>query len=335
MTKDISLFGSFQDGLQVRVENPRQEAWDHLARFRAFDFLKEISKPSSPRSDWDDYLKYAAIRFRQAHEFHIAASGGTIITAPLPLYYSFLNLTRAGMAIREEIKALRGHGLGFTEASDLLDCEARSVDGTVTQFIRLRTPSCPPTFSCTLRDCFASIVEMINDYTRATRVSRVTPLQVEAFRSGNVELRFDQRCIPESEFRSSWRMLYPGLADLCDLGPEGSTLLLKERKMDYKAVSAFCSQHLLTDLVPRQSGLWYVLRHDSRLPELPREAWYLIAMFILSNIVRYEPESLAEGAHPDSELGWLLERFLRTSDRFFPQLMYSWIIGENIFYTVA
>jgi hypothetical protein len=65
--------------------------------------------------------------------------------------------------------------------------------------------------------------------------------------------------------------------------------------------------------------------------EWPRAAHYLVAAFILASIVRYAPEVLA----PELELqtGWFLRRFLIAADRYFPQLMLSWLMGGDIYFT--
>jgi hypothetical protein len=48
--------------------------------------------------------------------------------------------------------------------------------------------------------------------------------------------------------------------------------------------------------------------------------YYHVAAFILSSAVRYQPELVLDVNKPDSGVGWLLNRFLKAAERFYPQL---------------
>jgi hypothetical protein len=68
------------------------------------------------------------------------------------------------------------------------------------------------------------------------------------------------------------------------------------------------------------------------MPPLPRAAYYYIALFILASTVRYEPEMLVALVNPDSPLGWMVERFLNSAERFFPHLVLHWLFTEPVFF---
>jgi len=65
---------------------------------------------------------------------------------------------------------------------------------------------------------------------------------------------------------------------------------------------------------------------------LPRPAYYFLATYILGNVVRYAPELLADLTDPDSHLGWTIQRFLNTAERFYPQLMFHWAFTTKVFF---
>lgn len=89
---------------------------------------------------------------------------------------------------------------------------------------------------------------------------------------------------------------------------------------------------LETDLISCDTPIWYLIRQVTSDPTLPRPAYYFISLFILSNIVRYQPELMLEISNPDSQLGWLLIRLLKVAERFYPQLMLSWLYDHPVYF---
>jgi hypothetical protein len=73
---------------------------------------------------------------RQAIELRAATREATLLTAPLSLYYSVLNLTRASLAIREDGLDSKRHGLFFDQDPDILQCRAKVTDGTFASILR-------------------------------------------------------------------------------------------------------------------------------------------------------------------------------------------------------
>jgi hypothetical protein len=101
---------------------------------------------------------------------------------------------------------------------------------------------------------------------------------------------------------------------------------------DYEAICKFCSEHLEVNVVPSSSPTWYLLRRSDAEATLPRPAYYLCAAFILASITRYEPEGLMSLIAEPSATAWLLDRFLKAADRFFPNLMLNWLTEEDWFF---
>jgi hypothetical protein len=129
---------------------------------------------------------------------------------------------------------------------------------------------------------------------------------------------------------------FPSLSHTCKLEPVGNVLRVdKEDLSTYEAIAEYLSTVLEHDLRERQTPVWYALRIVD--PELvfPREAYYIVALFILGSIVRYEPEMMLEASNPDDEVGWFLRRFLQVAERYFPQLMLMWIEQCPIYFSSA
>jgi hypothetical protein len=90
-------------------------------------------------------------------------------------------------------------------------------------------------------------------------------------------------------------------------------------------VASLCTQMLEINLIPSTTPTWFTVRQTN--PDLvwPRAAYYFVALFILSSIVRYQPELMYQVTSTHSKWDWLLRRFMATAERFYPHLMFNWI----------
>lgn len=315
----LNYIGSFQnERFQIRSEDPLNEVWNHIARFGT-SFLEKNFKPEKEDIAWNEYLKYSQIRTRQALEFRHAARDATILTAPLPLYYSFLNLTRAFLALGPEVMPKPGHGLRFIHGTDLLSSRAQFTKGTFTDYLdTVGVVWCEST-QISLSDALGFIVEFAYDYGLfdQNRV-HVQPIAVQAIMQGPVRLRFLNY---PADFAADWKEDFPELAEVC-VAEEQCTLLVANENLgvDYSSIAEFLDKQLLPGLTLQNHATWYALRKKNGVIRLPRAAYYYVAMFILGSAVRYEPELILPASTADSEIGWLIQRFLRLAERFFPQL---------------
>lgn len=325
--------GSFQKGIPTHSENPVEEVWDRIALLGTEEYLKEAARFNSPNPKADELRSYATVRFRQAVEFRAVGAQGSVLTAPLSLYYSFLNLTRAFLAIGPEVDPAKGHGLQFKhDDSDLLSNGAKVISGTFKDYLAAMGAT-EPGGKITLLEALSYIPELAVPFNSGARgKSKAVLVWVHGTR-GEASLEFDKRWIDVDDFRRNWEQVFPQLVDCCELEPDGANLKITddEAVKDYTTIADFCEKHLETDLVPHSRAPWYALRHDTG-DVLPRPAYYLVAMFILGNIVRYQPEVMLVASHADSEVGWFLKKFLRTAERFYPQQMLSWFWQETVFF---
>ena len=156
---------------------------------------------------------------------------------------------------------------------------------------------------------------------------------MEAFQSGKVLLHFFGPG-QEVDFRTSWQHWFPKLKDHCSLEQTGRILLVDRNKIDvrtYESVCKWCDQFLEVNLTSYENPTRFAIRYSKSELDLPRPAFYFIAAFILSSVVRYDPELLVEVSNPGSEEGWLIARFLDAAERYFPQLLLHWWYGPIYF----
>lgn len=315
----LPYIGSFQDERYlIRSEDPLDEVWNRIGRFGT-SFLEHHFKPDKIDIAWDEYLKYTQIRIRQALEFRGAAHGASLLTAPLPLYYSFLNLTRALLALGPEIMPKSGHGLRFISGADLLSSKAQLTKGSFTDYLNTQGVPWAEGEQISLSEALGFIVELAYDYGifDKNRVY-VQPILVRAIMQGPVRLQFSN---PSADFAKDWKDDFPELADVCVEDEECSLLVTDENLgKDYNFIAEFLNKRLLPDLTLLNHPKWYALRKNNGVIKLTRPAYYYVAMFILGSAVRYEPELILPASKADSEIGWLMRRFLKIAERFFPQL---------------
>jgi len=119
---DFHYLGSFQKGLRLTTENPTEEVWSRFDLYSSLDYLNDnLDVTKIPK---DEATRYVATRIRQALEFRASAGPGTLLSAPLSLYYAFLNLTRACLVIYPETFSVPSHGLQFNKRANILECTA-------------------------------------------------------------------------------------------------------------------------------------------------------------------------------------------------------------------
>jgi hypothetical protein len=72
----------------------------------------------------------------QALEIRSAAQSATLLTKPLLMYYSFLNLLRGVMAVDDDLALTKGHGLKYYSGPSLFDNAAVVNTGTFAEYLR-------------------------------------------------------------------------------------------------------------------------------------------------------------------------------------------------------
>jgi len=336
---DYTYLGSLQTEKFLETENPMEEVWSILSLYGSEEFLQQNLILNKASSNKDALVDYIAVRIRQAGELRTATRQATLLTAPLTLYYSILNLTRACLAIEEE-EFSTGHGLKFKEDRSILNCHAEIVGGTFSKYLEVNGFQAPKQkVKVSLDDCLSRIVEMAENYfTIVGKPSLVSPVRVKAFHTGKTFLTFRADAVEGVEhFGCHWRSEFPSLAPHCEqeLQPDECILKVKKEKEpnDYEGVCSLCKEMLETRLIFSDSNpTWAILRQTNSDLVWPRAAYYFAALFILSSIVRYQPELIYQINSANTKSNWLLLRFMATAERFYPHLMLNWIHKTNYFF---
>ena len=323
----LSYSGSFQDGIHLTTENPLEEIWSFLALYGSEEYLREKVTDAKNKDALADYV---AVRIRQAIGLREAAREATLLTSPLTLYYSVLNLTRACMAIREEILESKHHGLIFKQDPQILLSRAKVTEGTFSQYLKTAGYAGKKGVQISLLDCLSRIIEISNEYSMvAGNPSCACSVWVEAWQSGKTVLHFyPDEVGGEQHFRARWEVEYPGLAPFCELESSGGCKLkIKADKEpnSQQDVASLCSQILEVNLIQTVQPKWFIVRQTNPDLAWPRPAYYFAALFILGNIVRYQPELMYQVTSTHSKWDWFFRRFMVAAERFFPHLMFNWI----------
>jgi len=323
--------GSFQTGTFWESEEPLREVWSRVAQIGVVEHVaKRFRATRVPVAQATDLVLYAALRCRQAVEFRNAATAVSGITSPLLTYYSFMNLLRGCYALREEKKSI-GHGLKLRTASKLFDCAASVESGTFADYLHTSKMKVPKKYSVTLGDCLRHIVEIRDDYRDVFgEPSLVDFVRVRAYING--QMFFDIVGHDGDMDASVWEERYPQLAGICHVVDGTSTLAADELHPEYDDVAQLVSSLFETNLNQTLAPSWFVTRQSTGDLLLPRLAYYYVAVFILGSLVRYETEHISAIANEQSESGWLISRFLRAAERYYPQLALIWLGGGECVY---
>jgi hypothetical protein len=181
MPRSGHYLGSFQTGARLESENPLEEVWSRVALHGSGDFARRTFIPPAGK-DIEPYVQYAGLRLRQAVEFREATRQATLLTAPLSLYYSFLNLTRGCICLKSDVLPSVGHGLKFRRRGDLLSSAAVLTKGTFTDYLREVGYSCTSGTVVSLHEALSRIIEIRDDYAGIYgRDSLVVPVDVDAY----------------------------------------------------------------------------------------------------------------------------------------------------------
>ncbi len=335
MFSDLPYQGSFQKGARFPSENPLEEVWARVARLSTPEYISGIYTSQQEAVEWEKCIAYASIRIRQSCELRNAGSSSSLLTKPITLYYSFLNLLRGLMALITEKISPSSHGLRYIKNSDLLLAKAQIVPGTFSSYLECSSVPFQNKSEITLKSCLSRIAEVSLEFNSPERgKSNTLPLLVESsMRTGEVRLNFDYRFVEESDFRANWSTYFPKLKGICQIGESGCSLKVSTPfgKKAWDSICEFCEKNLWNYLVLLDEPRWYLLKHENDEVQLSRAGYYFAAIFILGSIARYEPELLEKSCRPGSENEWFFNWFLIKAERFFPQLMLSWSMKNEVY----
>lgn len=324
--------GSFQRGQIIRTGDPLAAVWRRIERVGTID---NLSRVADQRSQDPSIAKVASLRIRQAVELRRASRDTSSLTRPLMLYYAALNLIRGVMLTYTGDIGNPSHGLKYAPGPSLLECSAKPTrSGTFKAFALTIgvEPDDVTNKTYKLRDLFALVPELRSDFALLNAgASAIAYVGVKAYIDGDVLLRYYVEGVTDEEFRNTWPQKLSWLDGVCEPGAEAFTLRVKDPPKGEEAVAEFCAKYLMHNLMWRDDALWFDHVTTSGIVMLPRLPAYLGALFILSNVSRYEPEFLDTVTREPTDVGYVLNAFLDCAERFLPQLVLELLQGPTYF----
>jgi hypothetical protein len=166
----IPFFGSFQKGSLYRNGNTLNESWRYIQRIGTIDNIDRIAKKQNIR---EEISEKASLKFRQGIELRESSLSSSILTKPLLLYYSCLNLIRGVLLASRGDLGDHSHGLKYEAGESLLQCKATVLkNGT---FIKLLESFNDPDIgkligkSYSLEEFLLSVPEIIEEISLITQ----------------------------------------------------------------------------------------------------------------------------------------------------------------------
>ncbi|WP_424196198.1 YaaC family protein [Ampullimonas aquatilis] len=330
---DIPYGGSFQRGKYIRKGNPDTDPWKYIQKIGTLDNLGRIAIKKQLDTKLST-ITSISLRIRQSLELHEASMNCSELTRPLLLYYSSLNLIRAALLITKGDAGKPTHGLSFKANSDLLRCSASiSTNGTFPKIIEAsgnQHSSYLKKKEMTLSEMLAQIPEIYDEYSIIAKQEQIiASVNVDACFDRDIFLKYEIHTLSATDFEKRWRELLPWMSEYCEYAAP-YTLRVLRRPNDHDDVSSFCHKHLWRDLMWRNDATWYDLLNKSEVNLLPRIASHIGALFILSNISRYEPELLIEVLKP-TDIAFVITSFLDATERAIPLLAIEIFEGATYF----
>jgi len=327
----IPFSGSYQYGRLYRNGDSLNESWRYIQRIGTVDNLRRIAELHGV----DQKLALgASLKIKQAIELRIGAQGTSYLTKPLLLYYATLNLARAVLLVTMGEIGKSSHGLSFRKGDSLLTCAAKiQEDGMFPRLLEVQKVTSWGSFSekkATLDNVLRLIPETLREVHLVSNGQRlISAVKVNAYINDDTTLSFYDTGLEESVFEKSWRELFPWFSDEFDYaGPY--QLMKKSRLGSIEEVVNFCRERLMRDLSFREDPFWFDLINRSDELLMPRLPAYVLGLYILSNISRYEPELYSEISEPN-DLGFAIESFILNAERALPLLVAEFLEGVVYF----
>ena len=327
-----SFYSVFQKDHVYKSDNALTEVWERVQRLSSESILKNKYTFNIHPDDKEKLIKYVTVRISQALEFRDASKYQTLLSKPLSLYYSMLNLMRATIAIKYEVESISRHGLCFKSDNNILETSALINNGTFNQYLEAKGYHDYINKIVTLKEAISNIIELGKEVETIEGVSiGFTPYYINAYQDGDIIARaLDYK----KDFEMYWKDDFPNIALDFEI-LEKTTLHYKNDIFKIENnIENYINSKFLTDLnhlTLNDACIWYQY-NESEKKCLPRICYYHIAFFILSNIVRYEPDNIQSIITQKNELYWVLNRLLYLGERYYPQLVLSEIYDTPVYF---
>ena len=331
----MHLIGSFQKNIVRITESPIDEVWARIGQLSSDEYIQKVLPQNNSDLDWGEFTSFISVRIQQSIELWTAYKNSTLLTSPLSLYYSFLNIHRAFLALVPEVMPKPSHGLVFNQNADLFSSSAKLVKGSFTDWLDTCGVAWEKDSLISLEECLKSCPELKDEFpTYFNDTSCVATVQVNGYLDKNTHLVFLDNY---EDFPNTWKNDFPLLVKSCTLvTDEKATLELNEEdSKSYESISNWAANHLEPNLLYSNNSTWYSYRETGQPLNLPRSSYYYIGIFILSSIVRYQPELLLEASSQGSMHNWIVNRFISCAERYYPQMKLMELHGGQVYFSTS
>jgi hypothetical protein len=326
------VFSTFQKDNIYKSEKVIDEVWLRIERLSSSAILNDDFTTNTSEEVRQELIKYISTRICQAVEFRNASREQTLLTKPLLLYYSMLNLVRAYIAMDQEKMSTTSHGLHFNLNNEILKCSASIRKGTFLDYLELKGIELPIGTEISLKSALENIIEFKRELLECNTMQLgYIPLALSAYKDGELiatVLEYD------GNLSENWREEFQSIKNDARF-ENGKIFIKKEEFVDEKRLEDYVNKYFLSDLSylsPNESCIWYSYKNRD-IKSLPRLCYYFIAFYILSNIVRYEPESMQEIINKKDSIFWIINKLQYFGDRYFPQLILCDIYNRPIYFS--
>ena len=317
--------GRLEHYYRIRTENPIEEIWACWLKLTDFHYLQ-------PKWDGADEERMTSVStyIKQAHEYYRASKVSSLLTRPVLVYYSFLNLAKAFVFLKTDTSPSEYHGLCNFRVSDcLLDISAETNNGVFITMAKTLGQSLDIKISFALKDLVANMIEMAHAYTDYYRRKGclVTP-NVEVYADGNINVVFPANMFPDGKdhFRQLLFERTKLAEDFEEIPIEDESITLKLKavippKTIDKEGTALMRKHFQFSAFQDDNYYLNICPPDKQL--LPVLS-YFASMFLLSSIVRYHPTHVYRFLNDkNTSVAWFFNILCERSERVFPNLLWN------------
>jgi hypothetical protein len=188
----LRYIGSIQRAHRVRTDEPLNELWQAWSKLSDDHYLKAHWTGSN-----DEQRLTVSTIIRQAQEYRAASKQTSLLTRPVLVYYSALNLAKAAIWLRTDAAPPQHHGLMRPDPADeILDLAAKVNNGVFRSLADMLGRKTTIGDRFTLRDFVANLVELRDKITDYFAIAPgVVPVAPDIFMDGTIRLIIDPRSL--------------------------------------------------------------------------------------------------------------------------------------------
>lgn len=322
----LNALGDFINKRTFYSDNPINAIWSEILRFSDYKYLSSIWENGTA-----DAFTYVTIAIRQANEYYSASKVVSLNTKPLLLYYSFLNLTKAFLYLRNECKPSDYHGLSnLSENIDINECRVTTNNGVFLELGKLFDYEIPVKQVFSFEDFCSNAVEIFWDYEQYfKRESNFHVPEVNVFYDGDISIELRKY---DKENMKDLIQNRTSLLDDFSITLENDEIIKLKNKKDIDEDNLYVDVPLLLEKHFTHS-IYADGRHYLNLSNnaMPQPMVYFGILFILCSIVRYKPEQLSMMLeNKETSIKWFMNKLCETIERAYPNLMLNALFGEKL-----